>query len=174
MNDVLNRVVDTVTDKPFIIKVDIKPRYSWQRWLMKYKLLPRVRTYTVHPIVLANIYRISKELLAIKQTTLSNEKTIADASYVIIEKHHENVARIVWIGLHNCRREPTKKDVRYILHNFNAKELKLVYHTIVTQMNLTDFISSIFSINGANILEEKPVSATSAEKNGESPVAQGS
>lgn len=174
MSDIQNRVVDAVTEKPVIVNVDIKPTTFLQKLLMKWKLMPEKKTYTMHPIVLGNCYRISKEILEIKKTELNKNASIAEASYQLISEHVERVARIVWIGLHNGRKEPDQKDVQFILDNFNAKELRVVFLTIVAQMNLADFINSILLMNGANILEEKTVSVPNASESEGSPIAPGS
>lgn len=159
--ETLKKAADLLTDKPIQIKVEVLPKSKWHKFLQRYKIKPKEIVFEIRPLKMGAMLLISKELIDIEKM---EGATFLDQTHSLIANHMERIAKIVAIGLRQTPGEPNEKDVRFILDNFNSIELKKVFNIIATQLNLADFISSIISIRGINILDERIASVNGAEK----------
>lgn len=170
---VLEKVADTVTDKPFEIVVDIKPQGRVHALLQKARLLPVQKKYPITHITIGNLLRISKILLGIGANVFDSNNLL-QSNYRSIADDGKALAHIVAIAIKNKKQEPTEKEVAFIEHNFTAKELMDVLAVVIGQMDLTSFMSAIILVKGLNILEAQTANATSAVSSEMNPTEHGS
>lgn len=171
--ELLEAVANTTTDEPVLITVDIVPTSALHAFLQKKKLLPKQRTFQLSAIKMGSLIRISKLLLEI-DVSVFDFSNIMESNYKAIVQHSERLAECVAIALQNGRVAPSKKLTAFILRNFSTKEMLGVLAIVVKQMDLTSFMSSIISVKGMNILENRIVSAENVNLPEVSPSNQGS
>jgi hypothetical protein len=162
---ILAGVADTATDRPIEINVEILPANRVYAFLQAKGLYPKVKKFIIRPITLGNLIRISKLLLGIDMT-IFDRSAILESNYLLIERHTRQLAQIVAIAIHNSRQEPPESLVNLVVDNFSSKELLGTIHIVLKQMDISNFMSSIISVRGLNVLDR-----TKAEEM--SPVDQG-
>lgn len=162
----LSKVADTITSKPASFEIIFIPQNKLHAWLIKKKILPGKKTFEIKPIVLGNLLRISKLLLTI-QGSKGSDKSLLDQAYNLVRDHTETVVEIIAIAIQNNKYEPAAKLKRQIAENLTPKEVLHLVSAVLQQLDLTNFISSIISIRGLNVLD-------SGEKKEVSPASQGS
>ncbi len=165
MENILNKVGDAALQKPVELEVDIISPGRFQRILQHLGLMAKKRKLVLHPITLGNLIRISQQMLAI-DINLFRQENLLESNYKAIQLHGNTIARIIAIAVNNSKSDPPASLVRFIVNNFTAKELLQTLGIVLRQMNITDFMTSIISVRGLNVLE--------ASNNGMSPVEQGS
>jgi hypothetical protein len=161
MKETLQAVADAALQEPVIMDVDVKPQSRFFALLQKYGLKPKVRTLTIHPIVMGNLIRISKLLIDIDMTVF-DLKQLLESNYQAMAKYGDHVVQVVAIAVHNGKSEPPRELVEFIRYNFTSHELLAVLGLVAKQMNVMSFMSSIISIKGMNVLtsqkEMSPIS----------------
>lgn len=166
----LSKVADAVTDKEIHFEIIIHPQNRLHRWLQKKKYRPLKEKFTLKPLVVGNVYRISRLLLKI-DTDLLKGKNYLDIAHQLVTDHAMMMVEIVAIAIQNTRAEPSKKLMDLLKENLSAEEMAVLVKYVMKQMDLESFIVSIISMRGLNVLE-------SGEKkkgpNEVSPMSQGS
>lgn len=161
MPETLEKVSDAILEQPATITVDVIPQNGIQRKMQHWGITAKQRVYTIRPLTLGTLIRISRILLGINMALPDRDK-ILEVNYETIDKHGEKLARIIALAIRNNRSEPDEKLEKFILQNFNCKEMFKVLSLVVSQMDLTNFMSSIISIKGMNVLADRSASVTSA------------
>jgi hypothetical protein len=169
--ETLEQVADATIQQPITLEVDIKPNSRVHRFLQDRGILPKKRALVLHPIVLGNLMRISKILVSIDMT-IFDMQNLLESNYQAIMQHGEGMAKIVAIAVHNQKTEPPKSLEKFILYNFTAHEMLGVCGIVGKQMDISNFMSSIISMKGFNVLQSE---RKNAEKSIEvSPIERGS
>lgn len=150
MENILQKVSDTITDKSVKVTVDIKPTSSWHALLMKWKIKPSKRVFVVTGIVWGNLIRISAITSGMKETLNDLLTDVQDK----IVTYGPDIVDIVAIGLHNKMSEPPESLKQFILKNMTAAEITDVMAVILRQMDVSGFIKAIISIKGINVLDQ--------------------
>lgn len=154
-NKILSATADTILEKPMRIDVEIlQPRW-WEKIAMKAGLMKARRSFMIRPATLGNMIRISQLLLGV-DVELYKTTSFLDASYQVIGAHAETMARVIATAVNNGKDTPSERLVRFFLHNLTAKELKTISAIAVKHMDVENFMISIVSIRGRNILETSP------------------
>lgn len=148
----LDQVADTITDKPVILTVDVLRQGYLHGLLQKFGIIPKQKVFEVKQITLGNLARISKLLLEVDVEFKDGDKW-TEQVYQAMVNHGERLANIAAIALYNRKAYPPQSLVGFVQTNFTAKELLGVFNIIVNQMNVGNFILSIVSIKGANVLQ---------------------
>lgn len=164
MNDILQKVADTVTNEPVVVTVDIKPQGWWDRFKFKWKLSSPVKTFSIHQITLGNLIRISKLLTAI-DSKIYDPKQLLESNYQAMEKYGNSLAVVVAIALHNKKEMPGKSQIEFVETNFTAIEILSVLTVVIKQMDIKSFMTTIISVKGINILENRLASVITANGN---------
>jgi hypothetical protein len=159
--ETLSQVSDATAQEPITIDVDVKPVNKVHGKLQKWGILPKKRSFTLNPITMGSLVKISKLLLDIDMDVYKADRLL-ESNYEAISKHGETMAKIVAIAITNTKPGPSKRLVSFIVFNFTTKELLYVLSIVMKQMDLTSFMSSIISVKGMNILETKTASAVPA------------
>ncbi len=171
IQETLSEVSDATLEKPFIITVDISPNSRLHKRLQDWGVLPKQRIFQLKPIYLGSMLKLSPLLLGIDLTLPKVKQELEGGSYLVmsyeaIQNHAEKMAKIIAIAIQNNNEDPDKSLVKFILRNFTAKEIMRVLTLVIKQMDIENFISTIISVKGLNVLESsKPANARSASGN---------
>jgi len=164
--ETLRQVSDATLQEPLTITVDIRPQGKIHGRLQTWGVRPKQRVFLLAPITLGSLIRISKLLLGIHlrlpgQSLDGKEGALLQMNYEAIEKHTEQMAEIIAIAFQNNRQPASKSMVNFIMENFTTHEMQGVLALVLQQMDLTNFMRSIISVKGLNVLENgKPAPAT--------------
>lgn len=149
----LKKVAAAITEKPVSFTLDIQPVNKWQSLLQKHfpKRFPSKKTYEIKPITYGNLQRISALLLDIDVTALTNASALT-AAYTLMKGHAETVAKVIAIAITNKQSEPPPALEKELLFNLTAKESLTLLSIVLEQMSIENFITTILSIRGLNVL----------------------
>jgi len=159
MDEILKNVADTIAEKPVEIKIDILKR-TWYHKLTKRKQ----RVFEIKPLALGSLVKISKELIDIDMS-LFDTSNLLESNYKLIDNYGEKMARIIAIAVVNQKQDPANELVQFFINNLSAKELLQVASIVLQQMNISDFMHTIISIKGANVLQKGTANAKNASVN---------
>lgn len=162
---ILNDAADTLTSKPITIEVDIIHKTWIDKLLIKLKRRSNKRTFEMHPVNLGSLIKISKELIDIDMK-LFDGNNLLESNYILIEKYAEKMARIIAIAVVNKKDDPPNSLIQFFLNNLTANELFKIASIVLQQMQLADFMHTIISIKGTNVLQMTSASVTSANESG--------
>jgi hypothetical protein len=149
MENVLKQVSDAVTDKPVTVTITVKPNGRLHKLLQKHRIAARERVFSVTQTRLGNLERISKLLVDMG----GNLSEMASNPYDAISKFTPHLVGIVAIGLYNRKEEPPDSLYRFIEENVTPREMLGIVGVLLSQMNVTGFISTIILTRGLNVLE---------------------
>lgn len=161
-NDILKNVADASTDKPVIITVDIFPQNRLHRFLLENKLIKNKRTFELRCVKMGTLIKISRLLLTIDITFFNKEKLL-ESNFIAADKYAETLAECVALAIHNRKSEVPRSLVSFILTNFSTAELCHVLMLVIKQMDVSNFMTSIISIRGVNILANPTASVPNAK-----------
>lgn len=164
---------DKLLQEPITIEVDIRPQSWFQSVLQRTGIMKKKRRFVIHPITLGSLIRISKYLLSINIEPKTAMKSLLESSYHAMGDHGEKLAFIVAVAIQNNRHKPSDALVNMVLENFTSKELLSVCTVVLQQMDLSNFLTTIISIRGMNILENRTVNVNGVEPDEVSPLTQG-
>lgn len=153
--ETLTEVADVTLDKPFTITVDLIHGGFFERFLQKWGIRPKKRVFELKPITLGNLIRISKLLLQIDEDILDSKKLL-NSIYRSLDEHGDAIAEVVATAMINTKAGPSRKDIDLVRDEFTPTELKFVLSLVISRMNVSDFMHSIISIRGLNVLESEP------------------
>lgn len=163
----LVKVVETMTEKPITITVQIKnvvpvKKISFfERLKGKKQAQPETeRKFVLRPLTVGNIYRIAPKILELPDDIDGDNLFLETLNLVL--NHFESLVYIVAVGLQNDKHEPLEELMQFIADEFESKDFHICYHYIRDQINVVDFMQSIILIKGANVLTVKEQNATSA------------
>lgn len=148
---VLSSAADVVLDSSPKVKIKEASPSLFSRFLAWLKIRPLVQEFSVKPLVMGNLIRISKLCLDIDFDIHS--KSLQEANLQALAAHGEAVAQIVAIALTNKRAEPKRHFVNYLLRNLSAAEMLSICKIVVNQMDAKSFMISIISIKGMSLLK---------------------
>jgi hypothetical protein len=160
--ETLLQVSETTLDKPDTIEVDVNPVSRFHALMQRWGIAKKKRVFVLKPIYLGTLIRISKLILSVDlhiphngegQTT----REMLEANYHSIIKHGETLAEIVALAIQNSKEEAKPELVQFILHNFTSSELVNVLILVLKRMNLSNFMTSIISVRGMNVLGSQTV-----------------
>lgn len=158
MEETLKKVGETLTNEAVLITVELKHRNFWQRlWKGKKS---RKRTFHIQQVTLGNLIRIATILNKFDKSLLSGEN-ILESNYQAIQHHGRDLATIVAIALENKRQAPGQALIDFVEAQFTTDDLLKTFSVIIEQMDITNFMRSIISIKGINILAKPTVNAGS-------------
>lgn len=148
--NVLADVVNKLTNKPILISVLVKPKSKLHKLLMKLRLSPKSHDFELTPILVGNMYRISAKAVQIPDDVFS--RGVIESFMTSSFSHLDKLIYIVAVGLQNNSKEPSKSLIKLIENEFTAKDIAGVFNAIMSQIDVTNFMNSIISIKGSQIL----------------------
>lgn len=169
MEETLKAVADTTLETPDVIEVDIQPQSRIETILQKWGVLPKKRVFELKPVYYGTLIRISKLLLSLKFDT-SGDKSMLESNYQAIIDNGEALAEIIALAIQNDEHKVKPGLKKLVLNNFTAAEMGKVLPLVVKRMDLTNFMLTIISAKGLNVLAmNKPVIVENAETSEVSP-----
>ncbi len=149
----LEQVVDATIQRALTIEITILPKNRLHAWLQRKRILPVKKTYEIRPIVLGNLLRISSLLLSIDPKFLKGGNGLLDTGHQLASYHTDTLIQVLAIAIQNNRAEPSGSLMSLIKYNLSPREMHQLLGIVLEQMDLTNFITSIISIRGLNVLE---------------------
>lgn len=149
-NKILSEVADAVLDKSVSFEVEIIKPTLIQRWKKETK-----KSFKITPSTLGTMVKISQEFLSIDLSAFDKTE-IMNSNFLLINDHAERMARIVAIAVKNSKDDPPKSLINLFLNNLTAKELSSLVNIILTQIDTVNFLKSIISARGINMLGMNP------------------
>ncbi|HZF64203.1 MAG TPA: hypothetical protein VEZ55_06960 [Chitinophagaceae bacterium] len=154
MKEILQKVPDVVTEKAIQFDITILPKNKFHGQLQKYRLAPTKQSFSIRPLVLGTLYRISKLLLKIDVNGFQESGTLSLA-YQLMKEHSSTVINIIGLAITNSKQLPDKKLLELIRFNLSSDECVTVLSFVLKQMEVTSFIQSIISIRGLDLITPK-------------------
>lgn len=156
---VLADVADTLTDQPTILTVDILYPNRLQKFLMFLRLMNRYKTFELRAACLGTMIRVSKLMLNIDPECFREKDSFLRANWQVMQDSGRDLCRIIAIAVKNGKNLPTEKEVDFFVNNLTSQEVKGIINIILSKINVSDFMISIVSVTGMDILQkrEKPV-----------------
>src|SRR4051812_45965492 len=97
-NKTLAEVADTVVAKAVEFEITIRPRNWLHKWLQEKNLKPTKKLFSIRPIVLGSLLRISKLLLTVDTKNL--QKINLDVLHKMVEAHVEVCIEVLAVAVH--------------------------------------------------------------------------
>ena len=135
--------------------VDFVVTVANPKWWHKLPFMRTERTFTIHPINLGSLLKISEELLKLVDAHTYDEGMSANylAANKIIQQQSTMVLIVVY-AIQNNDSEPSVSLISYLTNNLNTKELFDLMNIVLKQMNLQDFFSSTVLATGMNLMKK--------------------
>ncbi|HEY8687667.1 MAG TPA: hypothetical protein VIM07_00415 [Chitinophagaceae bacterium] len=146
----LKEVAGAVLDHPIPFEVDIIHPDIWQRLKKEKK-----KSFQIRPSTLGTMIKISQEFLSIGLENFNKEDPL-NSNFALISDHAERMARIVAFAVQNSKQDPPKSLISFFLENLTSKELYALVNIILTQIDTVNFLKSIISARGINLLGMNP------------------
>jgi hypothetical protein len=164
--ELFKQVSNTINNESITISVIVKNSGWFIRLMIYLRIIPKVKIFTIKQLVLGNLIRISKLLVGIdrKLYDFSTNKDFLESNYTAMSNYGRSLCEIVAIALYNKSDPPGRKLIKFIESNFTAQEILNVMYIIVKQMDVTSFMTTIISVKGIVIHQEKSVSANPVEE----------
>jgi hypothetical protein len=171
MEEVLKRASDAVLQETVTFEIDLFPKNGWHAFLQKVGLAKKKKEFSIRPLTLAQLQRISKLLLPINLEDLTTTAIIK-----LMIEHSSTCAHIVAIAVTESRNNPSKALVELFFNNLSKDDIKTALSIVLGQMHVSDFMISIASIRSLSTMQQvKSASAKTAprkEVNPMTPVSQ--
>lgn len=151
--DARKKASRTVTAEPVKLNVDIKPVNRWHSLLQKAGIKPKKKGLLIHPLCLGTCIRISRGMVGMDIESCEASKVL-QMSFDIQKAHGRKVAWIIASAIHNKKSKTPKELVDFVAYNFSMGELMNVLTIVVGMMDVTSFMTTIFSIKGLNMMEK--------------------
>lgn len=173
--EIQDRAVSAIIEEgvPFTVTVD-KPTF-----LHRLRILPSKRTFTIYPLKLGTVLKISSVILSMDDMDVElnkAESSLFDVLVNSVSRNAEKMVSILTIAVQNNEKPPATRTKRFFMENLTPVEMLKIINLVIRQMDLTDFFRSIASMRGANILMKarKANGQTSGASSGESSNTSGS
>jgi len=156
--EVRQDAVDTILEKGIDFTITVQNTNI----LHKLKLLPTKRKFVIRPITMGTLLKISKILLGMDASELTNAMKGTDKGINFLDLGAKNIVenkdkliQMVAYGIVNQEKEPPKRLIKFLNENLTAKEALKLLTAIIQQMNINPFLASLISMKGINLLETK-------------------
>lgn len=116
------------------------------------RLYKEEKDYLMQPLTMGTSMRISREILKITPENISQEEFMT-VCYHAFDQYAPLVATVVALAITNTKKPPSQSLVELLLENLTPHELLQVMQVVVKQMDIQNFMTSIVSARGINILK---------------------
>lgn len=156
--EVLRKVVDTITQSPLRIEIDVVHTNLLDRLLIRLKIRKCKKTFEIKPLVYAQGMRITKELLKVDGNTLGTGNIVTSAFKLLAEKG-DLVARCLAIAVGDPRKDPDPALVSFFLNNMTPSEGALIISKLLDKVDVKSFMSTIISATGMSLMKPREIIA---------------
>lgn len=161
-NDILQAAAGTILQNGITLEVDIPSRNRLHAYFQKKGWMARKKTFTIHPVTIGSLVRISKILVGVDLKKIASESL-----HAMVVDSADKMAEVIAIAIHNRKGDTPPRLVSFILNHFTAAELLNTIGVVLNQMNVSDFLKSIVSATGMNLMETSPVDPEETIASGE-------
>ncbi|HEV7333240.1 MAG TPA: hypothetical protein VGN63_19550 [Flavisolibacter sp.] len=160
-NQTLEHAADSLLHEGVTITVDVKPVDKIESALQRIGWMPKKRSFTIKPLVLGSLVRISKLMLSIDKDAI-NKDSIQDrfklfnTNYELMEKHSRQIAEVIAVAVTNTKAAPSRETVEFFLYNLTPQDLMRVLTIVLQQIDVESFTASIISMRGLSVIETNP------------------
>ncbi|PSR54152.1 hypothetical protein AHMF7605_11785 [Adhaeribacter arboris] len=149
---VLTEAVDTLTEKPLVVKIAVDPKTWYEKVYCFIRRKPLNRRYTIKPISPGNMYRYSALAIQLPPDMLTGN--MAECLTKASAEHMDKFIRMAAIGIQNNAEEPEEELLQTIRYHFSLKHLSVILAHIRMQVQVgqSDFLTCIVLVRGAEIL----------------------
>jgi len=162
-NETKGKALDSILEEG----VDFSVSVTNPGFLHRIGLLKTKRTFVIKPIRLGTLVRISKILLSI-DGEIETKESVLSASVKRMAAHAEQFAEIAALAVTNDEKPPSRRQIRFLLHNLSVRELLTLIQLVIRQMDVSNFLLCIVSVKGMSLMSEatgtKAVGETSGEQ----------
>lgn len=154
MNDkeVLKKAAATILEKREKVRVN----YQNHSWLMRIGLMKPYREFEIKPLNMAKMIRISELLLGLEVDFGDNDKML-ESIFKLIKENGDNLVKMAAVALSKSNRADAQDTlIDFLSLNMTSPQLLAITMAAVSQLNLNDFLSTIVSVRGLNVLKASP------------------
>lgn len=128
--------------------------------LHRFGILKKERTFTINPIRLGALMRISKIFIAldsgpVDMAAIANEGDALRAGTENIVKYTDGFAEIAAIAIENSQKQASPWLISFLRENLTASELLRLIGLVVRQMDVSDFLLCVIRTRGIVLMKEK-------------------
>jgi hypothetical protein len=153
--NLLEKVSETITEKPVKITVDVKPKNQLHAWLIKHRIKPSKRFFEIKPQRVGNVYRIAGRAVKLDTGKLFQTEDRIGSMVDVLSRHGEDIFYIVAAAIQNDHREPTEALIEIVKNEFEMNDLLTVLQIAVSNYNINAFFNSIALMVGVDALNIK-------------------
>jgi len=162
--------IDTILEKG----VDFTITVANQNLLHRLGILRTERRFIIYPLKLGTLVKISRILAEIDPEQLKLLKDTKDGGFLqqgltIIVDNKNRMLSVIAYGLTSKRKEPSQSLIKFLDDNLTPKELLKLLIIVISQMGVADFLASMVSVTGLDLLEtqgKEPIQ-TSGKQSGD-------
>ena len=169
-NDILQDVVEAVTEKPITFAIDLRPRHKIHKYLQDHprtaKYFPKRKEFVLHRVSYGNMLRISAITEAIGINDIDPQQRLNKVAFSLLNKHGRQIAKAIAYAVHNRESEPPQSLISDLIWNLSAEEMLQLVLLINTKLGLQSFITTTVYLTGLNVLEKEKPSEAPESKTG--------
>lgn len=155
--EVLINTADAVLEKGVSFRIRLRPKNRIHKLLQKLKILPVEKRYTLGPLCLGSLVKISKIILLIEVETMDNGK-ILENIYRAISEHTDHVIEAIGHAIINGKEDPPPAMLELLKSEMTAQDMAKCLTVLIDHMDLRSFIHSITLIRGLYVMKTDEVS----------------
>lgn len=158
---ILDDLGRAIVQEPTKIQVDILHPSWTQKLLIKLKIIKPYREYILKPTTLGRLILISRLMLHFDIKPFE-EKKVLENTYTLAGDKGHILAEVIAIAISNSRDKPPPGLINFIIDNFSIIDINRISAIVLNNLNVTDFLSTIISLTGVNILADPDAAAKDA------------
>lgn len=159
-SDITIDAARAISNRPlFTVRIPMPPETLWQRLKARLGKHPLERVYTVHPIKVGCMLRITEVILrlpkeAVQQTLAEGGQVFLNEYLPIFAAHIDDLVEVIALALTNRDEEPPEALHRAIRREFDNGLVLEVVQLVCRQLHMRDFLTSIVLAKGLSMLPE--------------------
>lgn len=156
--EALSAVSATLTDKPEVIRIDVKPRGWLHRFKLKYGLTPKYNIFEIKPQRVVNIHRIAGRVVKLDVGRFVETVDMYEKIKLfneIMAFHADDIFYIVACAIQNNHKEPTESIINIVKNDFLIDDLYAIFTVTISNYDIASFSNSIALITGVDTLKPK-------------------
>lgn len=142
--------------------VDFRVTVNDPGWLHCMGILPRARVFTIRPLKLGTLLRISKCIAEMDDDQKGErEGTMLGFTLESAVSHTESLVAIIALAVTNSESRPSVRLERFLRENLTPKEALKILGVVLQQMEVRDFLGCMASVSALRMTgAPRPVDST--------------
>lgn len=154
-NEILSKAADVLVQSSVKIKVDVICTGLIEKYLIKLGLRKKVREFEMKPLTYAKGIRITKLLIEINADIFKKTDNILSTALDAYANHGDKIAKCIAIAIGDGRMAPDKRLVKFFTENLTPKEGIGIANIIISQLDLSSFMTTIISMKGMSLMKQR-------------------